>query len=165
MANGFKALRHVGGGVTRYASYEIADNQTDIIYNGAMVTLANGKIDLAGTADGNAIVGTFVGCMYVDNTGAQKFSAFWPGSAATPNATEIQGLVIEDRSTSYAVEDGTAGLTVGAPCDLDDTTNAAGSTKTGQSSATVTTNANSNFVVKSIVDANNNIVEVVPNNV
>jgi len=151
MANGFKALRHVGGGNQRYSEYEIAVDAADI-FNGDMVIITAGEIVIGATNE--AHIGTFVGCMFVNAAGEQKFSPYW---TASPGATEIKGLVNEDKGVSYNVVDTSGALTVGALCDLDYT---AGSPKTGQSAAGVGASTNGDFQVLSIVDADNDRVEI-----
>jgi len=153
MANGFKALRHVGGGVARLSQYTISA-AAPAIFNGDIVKLVAGNILAAVTNELHA--GSFVGCMYLNAKGEQKFSPDWPADTA---ATEITGLINEDSNVSYAVTDSSGALTVGALCDLD--TAVAGDASTGASRMAVKASVNGDFKVRSIVDATNNIVEVV----
>jgi len=98
MSNGFKALRHVGGGCQRLSEYPMADDAGDM-FNGDLVKLVAGELVPAAPADTNT--GTFLGCMYVNAQGEQKFSPYW---TASPGATEISGLVSGDVGVSYKVE-------------------------------------------------------------
>lgn len=155
MANGFKALRHVGGGVQRYSAYGIAATDIAPIFNGDMVKEVGGDVSLAATNE--IMVGTFVGVMYVDNKGAQIFSPYWPGAAAAPGATKIEALVSADPKVTYAVEDASGILAAGSLCDL---VYAPGSTVNGQSAAQVGASVNGDFKVRGVRDASLNLVEV-----
>ncbi len=151
MANGFKALRHVGGGVQRYSEYGITAASAPAIFNGDMVILTSGKILKAATNE--AHLGAFVGCMYKNAKGEQIFSPNWPADTA---ATNVKGLICEDPEVTYAVTSGVT-LTVGALCDL---VPGSGTASTGASTGSVTTSTNGDFVVKSILDATNKLYEV-----
>jgi len=152
MANGFKALRHVGGGVQRYSELPI-DVATPAIYNGDVVSIVAGKLARA-TAGAGAVEGSFVGCMYINAKGEQKFSANWPAEAG---ATVINGLFNYDKEVSYKV-DGAALLAVGAGCDL---VSGAGNAALGTSADTVAAGTASDFVVRSVIDPVNFVFEVV----
>jgi hypothetical protein len=153
--NGFKASRHVGGGVQRYSQVGIAAAYATAIYNGDMVKMNGGDAELAATNE--TMVGTFVGVMYVSNNGAQIFSPYWPGAAAAPGATEIKALVSDDTKITYKVEDGSAALVAGDLCDLD---YVAGTAKLGQSAAKVGASTNGDFRVRSVLNDGLNSVEV-----
>jgi len=98
MANGFKALRNVGGGCQRLSEYSMADDAADM-FNGDLVKLVAGELAPADPADTNT--GTFLGCMFVNAQGEQKFSPYWTASAG---ATEISAVVSGDVNVSYKVE-------------------------------------------------------------
>lgn len=161
MANGFKALRHVGGGVQRLSEYPIADAYASNLFNGDMVTLNAGSVELSAAAD--VVTGSFLGCMYVGPKGEQVFSPNWP--AALANTSERYALINEDKGVSYKVYAlAAAGLAVGDSVDV--ATASGGSTLTGASGMTAVARAStSNIVVRKIldedVDVNGTLFDVV----
>lgn len=117
MSNGFKALRHAHGGNQRLFEYAIDPTNTTTIWNGDMVSLnASGNVEQGLAADTD-LIGTFLGCMYVNARGEQKFSPYWDGVA---NQTMCKAIVSEDDEMSYKVVDATGALVVGSLCDLVD---------------------------------------------
>lgn len=160
MANGFKALRHVGGGVQRYIELPIKSGYAANIFNGDAVEITTdaGYVNAAAATAGVQDIGVFVGCMYVNAQGEQKFSPMWPTGTV---ATEAKALVSGDNGVSYKVQaDAVTQASVGAACDLVAT---AGNVKVGSSGMTVAVGAGA-FTIRSILDDANNIVEVVPVN-
>lgn len=161
MTNGFKALRHVGGGVQRLSEYPIADGYSANLFNGDMVTLNAGSVELSVAAD--VVTGSFLGCMYVGPKGEQVFSPNWPASLA--NTTERFALINEDKGMSYKVSAlAAAGLVVGNSVDV--ATAAGGSTLTGASGMTAVLRAStSNIVVRKIleedVDVNGTLFDII----
>jgi len=146
MANGFKALRHVGGGVSRLTEYPIASELAENIFNGDMVFLNSGNLEPAVTNE--AHIGSFLGVMFVNSQGEQKFSPAWVSGTA---GTEIKALVNADANTSYKVADtASSALSVGDPCDLVST---AGNLKLGKSNFSVGDNTNTDFTVLSVLDS------------
>lgn len=119
MSNGFKALRHIGGGVSRLEGYPIADDNTTTIWNGDAVKLVAGEVQQAAATDTGAgvVVGTFLGCNYVDVKGRQQFSPFWDGVAGS---SEILAIITEDPKMTFRVVDTAGTLAVGAACVLSD---------------------------------------------
>jgi len=101
MANGFKALRHVGGGAQRYIEYPLTPASTAAIYNGDAVQIdaTLGTIEIAGL-DVATGVGVFIGCRYVNGSGSQIFSNSWPADTA---ATEAYAIVSADQEVTYKV--------------------------------------------------------------
>lgn len=151
MANGFKALRHVGGGVQRLSEYAIADAYAANLFNGDLVTLNAGSVELGAIGDAD-LVGSFLGCMYVDPKGAQVFSPNWPASLA--NTSDRRALINEDKNVTYKVMGLSAGSFVAGTA-LALATASAGSTLTGQSGMTVIAkggNSNLISVVKVLED-------------
>jgi hypothetical protein len=58
---------------------------SSVIYQGTpVIPLANGMIDIVGSAAGGTVplLGAFLGCNYLDLTGKPRWSPFWPGTAA-----------------------------------------------------------------------------------
>lgn len=154
MANGFKARRHVGGGCMRLEGRSIDPTYATSIWNGDMVSLNGNNVEQAAT--NTTMVGTFLGCKYVEADGTIKFSPYWPG--VSDGKTDIEAVTIEDPDVLYVVTDSTGALAVGDNCDLLD--NGSEDATIGASTMTVTTSTNADFVVKHIVDADNDLVAV-----
>tara|TARA_R110000803_G_scaffold91406_4_gene158789 strand:+ start:720 stop:1283 length:564 start_codon:yes stop_codon:yes gene_type:complete len=125
---GFQPLRHLTGGTIRQNSYLIAPAYTTAIFKGDIVKLvAGGGIEVC--AAGARAVGVFMGVEYTDPQGEQKFSKYWPGTAA---CTNIIASVCDDPHVTFAVQ--SAGSTVAADVgNLGDHVATAGSAITGQS--------------------------------
>ena len=155
MSNGFKALRHSGGGNQRLFEYAIDPANTTTIWNGDMVILNAGNVEQAAT--NTAMIGTFLGCMFVNARGEQKFSPYWDGVA---NQTECKAIVSEDDEMSYKVVDDSGALTVGALCDLVD--NGSENPTIGASTMSVGASTNGDFSVRKVlgVDALNGLAYV-----
>jgi len=128
MSRGFRALRHVGGGAQRLAEYPIASAYNTNIFNGDVVTLTAGNVTLA--ADTAANVGVFVGVMFVNAQGEQKFAPMW---TADTIGTDIRALVSADTGVTYKVEVSTGTVQAGITGKL---VNTAGVVKTGISAQT-----------------------------
>jgi len=116
MSNGFKALRHAHGGNQRLFEYAIDPANTTEIWNGDMISLNGGNVEQGLAADTD-LIGTFLGCMFVNARGEQRFSPYWDGVA---NQTDAKAIVSEDDEMSYKVVDDTGALGVGDFCDLVD---------------------------------------------
>jgi len=108
---GLRPLNKLGGGanstgLTGYTPYEIANGNTDKIYQGQVVIpLASGFIDHTANAAGGTVshLGVFQGCEYVSSTtGKPTFSNFWPGSGADSNHP-IKAFVIDDPMQLYVI--------------------------------------------------------------
>ena len=108
---GLRPLSKLGGGsnstgLTGYTPYEIANGNTDKIYQGQVVIpLASGFIDHTANAAGGTVshLGVFQGCEYVSSTtGKPTFSNFWPGSGADSNHP-IKAFVIDDPMQLYVI--------------------------------------------------------------
>ena len=119
MSNGFKALRHIGGGTTRLEGYPIATGNTETIWNGDAVILNAGNVEQAAPTDTGTgvVVGTFLGCSYVNVKGEIRFSPYWDGVAGS---SDIQAIINEDPSVTYKVVDTVGNLAVGAAVVLSD---------------------------------------------
>lgn len=129
MSRGFRALRHVGGGCQRLVEYPMESGYSTSIFNGDIVVLnATGFVELA--ADSAANIGVFVGVMYVNAQGEQKFAPMWTGATA---GTDIQVLVSADVGVTYKVEVSAGTVVAGITGKL---VNTAGNVKTGLSAQT-----------------------------
>ena len=145
-------------GVSGYTQYEIANGNSNVIYQGSpVIPLSTGYIDIVGAAAGGTVglVGAFMGCEYVSSTtGKPVFSNYWPGSGADSNHP-VKALVADDPMQLFAIatdasitNKATARAAVFANANFSSGTS--GSTTTGMSSAalgvsTINTTANLNL--------------------
>jgi hypothetical protein len=157
MANGFKAYRHARGGVQRLMEYPIAPTNAVPIYNGDAVILNGGELEVAADNTASQEVGVFLGCMYVNASGEQKFSPYWDGAAGS---TEIKAIVSSDPGVTYRVELDTAPVVtdIGSKCAAQD--NGGEVASVGISTQSAAKLADGSFTIRSIIDAANNLVEV-----
>lgn len=131
---GFKAMRHLGGGEVRTEEFLINTSGTtgynDSIFCGDPVLLnADGTMEIA--AAGAGWTGVFDGCQYVASNGSIVFSRYWPASTAVLSGSEIKAWIYVDPMISYEIQADTAAATdVGLTCDF---IVGSGSTQTGQS--------------------------------
>jgi hypothetical protein len=108
---GLRPVGLVGSGTnsTGLTQYEIASNNTNAIYNGALVIpLAAGVIDQAGdTAGGTtAALGVLVGVEYVDSVSKKPvFINYWPGSGSVSVDTNhpVKALVADNPDQLFVV--------------------------------------------------------------
>lgn len=93
-------------GASGYTLYEIANGNTNAIYQGSpVIPLSTGYIDIVGAAAGGTVglLGVFWGCEYVSSTTGEKvFSNYWPGSGADSNHP-IKAFVYDDPMQLYAI--------------------------------------------------------------
>lgn len=148
-AFGLRPVGLVGSGAnsTGVTEYEIASNNTNAIYNGAIVVpLAAGVIDQAGDTAGGTTqaLGVLVGVQYHDSTQKKPvWLNYWPGSGSVSVDTNypVKALVADDPNQLFVVaadatltDRATALATVFANASLG-TSARSGSTDTGKSSA------------------------------
>lgn len=108
---GLRPVGLVGSGAnsTGLTQYEIASNNTNAIFNGALVIpLAAGVIDQAGdTAGGTtAALGVLVGVEYIDSVSKKPvFVNYWPGSGSVSVDTNhpVKALVADDPNQLFVV--------------------------------------------------------------
>jgi hypothetical protein len=148
--NGAWGLRPVGKmgqnsnstGVSGYTLYEIANGNSNVIYQGTpVIPLSTGYIDVVGAAAGGTVglLGSFQGCRYVSSTtGKPTWSMHWPGSGADSNHP-VRAFVADDPMQIFVVatdaswtSKATARAAVFANANFSSGTS--GSTTTGQSS-------------------------------
>ncbi len=131
---GFKPVRHYGGGVVRANQWLINTSGTtgfnDNIYSGDPVILnADGTIEIAAAAAG--FLGVFDGCEYVAADGTPVFSRRWPASTSVLSGSSIKAYVYDDPMIVYEIQANTAAATdVGLVCDF---VVGSGNATTGQS--------------------------------
>ena len=148
-AFGLRPVGLVGSGVnsTGVTEYEIASNNTNAIYNGAIVVpLAAGVIDQAGDTAGGTTqaLGVLVGVQYHDSVQKKPvWLNYWPGSGSVSVDTNypVKALVADNPNQLFVVSAdasltnrATALATVFANASLG-TSARSGSTDTGKSSA------------------------------
>ena len=148
--NGAWGLRPVGKmgqnsnstGVSGYTLYEIANGNSNVIYQGTpVIPLSTGYIDVVGAAAGGTVglLGSFQGCRYVSSTtGKPTWSMHWPGSGADSNHP-VRAFVADDPMQIFVIatdaawtSKATARAAVFANANFSSGTS--GSTTTGQSS-------------------------------
>ena len=108
---GLRPIGMVGSGPnsTGLTKYEIASNNTNVIYNGEIcVPLAAGVIDQAGATDGGTTqaLGILVGVEYVDSTlNKTIFKNFCPGSGSVSVDTNfpVKALVADNPNQLFVV--------------------------------------------------------------
>jgi hypothetical protein len=170
-AYGLRPIGLVGGATnsTGVTQYEIASNNTNAIYNGAIVVpLAAGVIDQAGATDGGTTqaLGVLTGVEYQDSTTKKTtFLNYWPGSGSVSVDTNfpVKAFVADDPNQLFQVasdasltDRATALTAVFANASLG-TSARTGSTDTGQSSgalgvSTIATTATLPLRIVGIVD-------------
>ena len=93
-------------GVTGYTTYEIANANSNVIYQGSpVIPLSTGYIDIVGAAGGGSVglIGSFQGCRYVaSTTGKPTWSMYWPGSGADSNHP-IRCFVADDPMQIFSI--------------------------------------------------------------
>jgi len=93
-------------GASGYTLYEIAADNSNVIYQGSPVKpLSTGFIDIVGAAAGGTVglLGAFYGCEYVSSTtGETIFSNHWPGSGADTNFP-VRAFVYDDPMQLFVI--------------------------------------------------------------
>ena len=110
-AFGLRPVRLVGSGAntTGVTEYEIASNNTDVIFNGEIVVpLAAGVIGQAGATDGGTTqaLGVLVGVQYHDSTQKKPvWLNYWPGSGGVSVDTNypVKALVADNPNQLFVV--------------------------------------------------------------
>jgi len=148
-AYGLRPIGLVGSGAnsTGLTTYEIASDNTNVIYNGGIVVpLAAGVIDYAGATSGGTTqaLGVLMGVEYVDSvTKKTTFLNYWPGSGSVSVDTNhpVKALVADDPNQLFKVasdasltDRATAVAAIFANASLG-TSARSGSTDTGRSSS------------------------------
>jgi len=117
-AYGLRPIRHLTGGEIRTNQYPILTGYAANIFTGDPVKLvtATGTLNIAAGGDTDAI-GVFAGCSYVNASGEEKFSKYWPTGTA---GTDITAFVYDDPNIIFAIQSDATGITqadVGAQAD------------------------------------------------
>jgi hypothetical protein len=144
---GFKAVNRYDGMPYAGATLQFPLTTGTAIYNGDTVKLvAGGTISLSGATTTGTIIGTFVGCQYVNSTGQTVQAQYYPGTGVTSPIA----YVVVDPTAAFKVAVTTTGNTsvvTGANATIVGTNVAqtaytAGSTSNGDSVAAVVLPAN-----------------------
>ena len=143
---GFKAINRVDGLPYAGATLQYPLTTGTAIYNGDTVKIvAGGTISLSGATTSGTIIGTFVGCQYVNSSGQTVQAQYYPGSGVTSPI----GYIVVDPTAAFKVAVTTTGNTsvvTGANITIIGTNVAtaygAGSTTTGDSGSSVVLPAN-----------------------
>jgi len=143
---GFKAVNRVDGLPYAGATLQYPLTTGTAIYNGDTVKIvAGGTISLSGATTSGTIIGTFVGCQYVNSSGQTVQAQYYPGSVVTNPI----GYIVVDPTAAFKVAVTTTGNTsvvTGANITIVGTNVAtaygAGSTTTGDSGSSVVLPAN-----------------------
>jgi len=145
---GFKAVNRIDGMPYAGATLQFPLTTGTAIYNGDTVKLvAGGTISVSGATTSGTIIGTFVGCQYVNSSGQTVEAQYYPGSGVTNPIA----YVVVDPTAAFKVAVTTTGNTsvvTGANITIVGTNVAtaygAGSTTTGDSGSSVVLPANAN---------------------
>jgi hypothetical protein len=144
---GFKAVNRVDGLPYAGATLQFPLTTGTAIFNGDTVKLvAGGTISLSGATTTGTIIGTFVGCQYVNSQSQTVQAQYYPGSGVTNPI----GYIVVDPTAAFKVAVTTTGNTsvvTGANATIVGTNVAqtaytAGSTSNGDSVAAVVLPAN-----------------------
>ena len=144
---GFKAYNRFDGIPYAGATLQYPLTTGTAIYNGDTVKLvAGGTISLSGATTSGTIIGTFVGCQYVNSSGQTVQAQYYPGSGVTNPIA----YVVVDPTAEFKVAVTTTGNTsvvTGANasivgCNVAQTAYTAGSTTTGDSVSAIVLPAN-----------------------
>ena len=138
---GFKAYNRFDGIPYAGATLQFPLTTGTAIYNGDTVKLvAGGTISVSGATTSGTIIGTFVGCQYVNSSGQTVQAQYYPGSGVTNPIA----YVVVDPTAEFKVAVTTTGNTsvvTGANITIVGTNVAtaygAGSTTTGDSGSSV----------------------------
>jgi len=105
---GFKAYNRFDGIPYAGATLQYPLTTGTAIYNGDTVKLvAGGTISLSGATTSGTIIGTFVGCQYVNSSGQTVQAQYYPGSGVTNPIA----YVVEDPTAEFKVAVTTTGNT------------------------------------------------------
>lgn len=162
---GLTPARSVGSSADNlgFETYEIASAYGTQISTGDPVKLVSGKVQKA--ANGDTVLGVFIGCSYVDSNGVRQQKPYFPASYAAPAGTTIEAKVVTNPFKTYqAVAD--AAVTSVVPGQIYPATLTAGSTATGVSNAVVNVSggvvlaAAGMVKVQRVLDTANRVLEV-----
>jgi len=143
-AFGLRPYRMLGSGANTNGDvvYNIQTAATagtsSVIYQGTpVIPLANGMIDIVGSAAGGTVplLGALLGCNYIDLTGKPKWSPFWPGTAAVMANSVATATVSAHPDQTFLINCNAAAADSLVHINANFATATSGSTTSGLSSA------------------------------
>ena len=143
-AFGLKPYRMLGSGANTNGDvvYNIQTGATagtsNLIYQGSpVIPLANGMIDIVGSAAGGTVplLGVFLGCNYIDLLGKPRFAPYWPGTSAVKANTIATAIVSAHPDQTFAINSDAANPDANIHANANFSTATSGSTTSGLSSA------------------------------
>jgi hypothetical protein len=141
---GFKAVNRIDGLPYAGATLQYPLTTGTAIYYGDTVKIvAGGTISLSGATTSGTIIGTFVGCQYVNSTGQTVQAQSYPGTGVTNPI----GYIVVDPSAAFKVTVTTTGNT---------------SVVTGANSTIVGTNVATAYGTPNATDGNSGSSVVLP---
>ena len=143
-AFGLRPYRMLGSGANTngdvvYNIQTVATAGTSsVIYQGTpVIPLANGMIDIVGSAAGGTVplLGAFLGCNYIDLTGKPRWSPYWPGTASVMANSVATATISAHPDQTFLINCNAAAADSLVHINADFATATSGSTTSGLSSA------------------------------
>lgn len=143
-AFGLRPYRMLGSGANTNGDvvYNIQTAATagtsSVIYQGTpVIPLANGMIDIVGSAAGGTVplLGAFLGCNYIDLTGKPRWSPYWPGTASVMANSVATATISAHPDQTFLINCNAAAADSLVHINADFATATSGSTTSGLSSA------------------------------
>ena len=143
-AFGLRPYRMLGSGANTngdvvYNIQTVATAGTSsVIYQGTpVIPLANGLIDIVGSAAGGTVplLGAFLGCNYIDLTGKPRWSPYWPGTASVMANSVATATISAHPDQTFLINCNAAAADSLVHINADFATATSGSTTSGLSSA------------------------------
>ena len=103
-AYGFEPRRHYGGGDVRHNAYNIASGLAANIAHGDPVKSTGTGKNITLAAAGEAVIGVFDGCSYVDPVGNRIFTPYWITGTTIMAGTEVTAYVYDDPDIEFSIQ-------------------------------------------------------------
>lgn len=102
---GFRAVKHLSGGVIRLSRYHIASAYASNIFRGdAVIPTSTGKgINRPGSASAR-LIGVFDGCVFENQQGEVQYSRYWPANTVLKTGTVADAFVYDDPNILFEVQ-------------------------------------------------------------
>jgi len=130
-------INTAGGTPARMQGYEVAYDYATGLFSGDLVRSTGTGRNVEKVPDGTLarVLGVFAGCEYVNDSGDQVFSQYWPGIALADANKIVKCWVYDDPQLEFVAQITTlAAANVGEVYEIDATTNS-GNPVTGRSAA------------------------------
>lgn len=111
---------------------------SNLIYQGSpVIPLANGMIDIVGSAAGGTVplLGVFLGCNYIDLLGKPRFAPYWPGTSSVKANTPATAIIVANPDAVFSINSDAANPDANIHANANFSTATSGSTTSGLSSA------------------------------